>query len=63
MFLSLRDPLVATFNETGAPTSRKYVAEQSIVMPNWLKTFQTFWTHSSVCALEKLFGSTPIFSF
>ena len=32
--LPLRDPLVATFNETCAPTSRKYVAGQSIVMPN-----------------------------
>ena len=33
-FLSLIDPLVATFNERRAPTSRKHVAEQGIVMPN-----------------------------
>ena len=34
MFLPARDPLVATFNETRAPTFRKYVSEQGIVMPN-----------------------------
>ena len=53
VLLPLTDPLVATFSETRAPTSRKYVAEQGIVMPNWSKTFQTFWSHSSVFALEK----------
>ena len=42
MFLPLRDPLVATFNETRAPTSRKYVAEQGIVMPNDKKHFKRF---------------------
>ena len=41
-FSPLRDPLVATFNETGAPKSRKYVAEQ------------TFWLHFFVFALEQL---------
>ena len=30
-FLPLGDPLVATFNETRAPASWKYVAEQGIV--------------------------------
>ena len=53
MFLRLIDPLVATFNETRAPTSRKDEAEQGAVMPNWSKTFQTFWSHSSVFSLEK----------
>ena len=53
MFSPLRDPLVATFNETRVTTSRKYVAEQGIVMPNWSKIFQAFWLHSSVFALEK----------
>ena len=43
----------ATFNETHAPTSEKYVAKQGIVMPNWSKTFQTSWSHSSVFTLEK----------
>ena len=42
MFLPLRDPLVVTFNEMRAPTSRKNVAEQGVVMPNWSKTFETF---------------------
>ena len=43
---------MATFIETRAPTSRKYVAEQGIVMSNSSKTFQSFWLHSSVFALE-----------
>ena len=38
-FLSLIDPFVATFNETRTLTSRKFVAEQGIVMLNWSKTF------------------------
>ena len=54
VFLSLIDPLLATFNEARAPTSRKYVAEQHILMPNWSKTFPTFWSDSPVFALEKL---------
>ena len=33
-FLPLRDPFVATFNERRAPTSRKYVAERGILIPN-----------------------------
>ena len=44
--------MVAALNEMCAPTSRKYVAEEGIVMPNWLKTFQTFRSHSSLFALE-----------
>ena len=52
-FLRLRNPLVASFTETRAPTSRKYVAEQGIVMANWSETFQIFWSHSFVFALEK----------
>ena len=32
--LLLKDPFVATFNETRAPTSRGYLAEQGVVMPN-----------------------------
>ena len=53
MFLPPRDPLVATFSETRAPTSRKYVDEQGIVMPNWSKTSQTFWLLFTVFTLEK----------
>ena len=52
-FLPLKETLVATFNETRAPTSRKYVAGQGKVMSNRSKTFRTFWFHSSVFALEK----------
>ena len=33
-FLLLIDPLVATFNEMRAPSSKKNVAEQGIVTPN-----------------------------
>ena len=35
------------------PTSKKYVAEQVIVMPNWSKTFQAVRSHSPVFVLEK----------
>ena len=51
-FLSLIDCLVVTFNETPAPTSRKYVAEQGIGMPNESKTFPTFRSHPAVFAFE-----------
>ena len=53
LFLPLGDPLVPTFNEMRATTFRSYVAEEGIVMSNWLKIFQTFWLHSSIFALEK----------
>ena len=53
-FLHLIETLVVTFNETRAPTSIKYVAEKAIEMPDWSKTFQTFWSHHSVFAIEKL---------
>ena len=48
MHLPIRDPLLPTFNETRTPTSRKYVAEQGIVM----KTDQKH---------VELFGRTPPF--
>ena len=41
-FLPLKNTLVATFNEVRAPTSRKNVAEQGILMPNSLETNQYF---------------------
>ena len=44
---------MATFSQTRALTLGKYVAEQGVVMSNWLKTFQTCWSHSSLFALEK----------
>ena len=52
MFLPLRDPLVATFNETRAPTSRKYVAEDTKINPEQFKPDELFWYHSSVFAVE-----------
>ena len=42
-----------TFSETRGPTSRKHLDEQGIVMPTWSRIFQTFWSQSSVFALEK----------
>ena len=42
MFLPLTDTLMAPFNETRAPTSRKNVAKQGIAMQNWSKTFKHF---------------------
>ena len=53
MFLPPRNTLVASFSETGAPTFRKYVAEQGIMMPEFYATLQTFWSYSSVFASEK----------
>ena len=50
---NLVDPLVAIFKERRAPTSRKHVAEQGILMPNWSKIIRTYRSHSSVFALEK----------
>ena len=46
VFLSLRDPLVATFSETCARTSKKYVAGKGLMMPNLYQTRQSFWLHS-----------------
>ena len=34
VFLPLTDPLAATFNEKGALTSRKYIVELDIMIPN-----------------------------
>ena len=45
--------MVATFIETCAATFRKYVAEQGLPKPIWLKTSQTFMLHSSAFALEE----------
>ena len=53
VFLSLRDNLVATLNETGTATSIKYVDEPPIVMSSWFKEFENFWFHFSLFASEK----------
>ena len=52
-FLPLKNTLLATFNGVRAPTSRKYVAEPDILMPNLSETNQYFQPHYSVFALEK----------
>ena len=48
IFVPLKGTLVATFNETPAPTFRKYVAEQCILMPNLSETNKSFFSSSSV---------------
>ena len=55
--MPLRDTFVATFNETCAPTSRIYVAEQGKAMLNLSKTFQNLWLHSSVFGYKKTLKS------
>ena len=44
---------MATFSETCASTSRKYVAEKGLMMPNLWQTRQSFWLHSSFFLLER----------
>ena len=51
ILLLLKEALVVTFNEKRAPTSRKYIAEQDIIISNLLQFFQFFWQDSSVFAL------------
>ena len=53
VFLPLGDALLVTFNETHAPTSRLYAAEQGIAMINLSKIFQNFWLNFSIFALER----------
>ena len=55
VFLPLINPLVATCNKTRTLTSRKYIAQQDIMIPNWSKIIQNFWSHSSILlCIEKL---------
>ena len=62
MLLPLTDPLMATFSETRAPSSRKYIAEQGVLIPNLSETLQSSWLYSSTSALEK-FSKTLNFNF
>ena len=48
IFQSLKNPLVATFNETRALTFRKYPLNQVWAFQIYQKNF---WSHSSVFAL------------
>ena len=43
---------VVAFNEPRAPTSRKYLSEEGIMMPNLLQILQCFRSHFSVFTLE-----------
>ena len=52
--LPLKDNLLDTFNKSRTPTSGIHVSEQDIVMPNWSKSFQQFWSHSTVFNLQRL---------
>ena len=56
-FLPLINPLMATFSETCASTSRKYVAEKGLMMPNLWQTRQSFSLHSSFFVLERYLKS------
>ena len=53
IFFISKKTLVITFNETRAPTSRKYVAEQGLMMSYLFLAIQSFWWYSSVFALGK----------
>ena len=43
---------MATFSETWAPISRKYVVEKGLMMPNLWQTRESFRLHSSFFVLE-----------
>ena len=53
---------MATFNKTRAPTSRKYVAQQDIMMPNRSKIIQNFRSHSSILLYIRKTTKKPKFS-
>ena len=52
VFLHLKGPLVATFNEECAITFRKYLAEQSINIPKVSQKHKLLRSQFSVFALE-----------
>ena len=52
-FLTPKHPLVVTFNERCAPTSRKYVAQQGIAMTDLSEKLKFLWLHTSVYAHQK----------
>ena len=53
-FLRPKKPLVATFSEAYAPSSKTNVAEQGTDVPNWSETLTFFGSHSTVFALVKM---------
>ena len=52
-FFNLRNPLVATFGERHAPTTRKHLVKRGLPVKNLSKTFETFWSYFFVFSLEK----------
>ena len=40
-------------SETGPATTRWYVADQGVIIPNVSKTLQSSWPHFSIFALKK----------
>ena len=50
--LPLKEPLVVTFGETCAHTSRKYVVVQGMNLLRSSKKYKLLWLHSSIFALE-----------
>ena len=50
--LPLKEPLVATFDEMRALTSRKYVVVQDMNIPKSTQKYKFLWSHSSVFVLE-----------
>ena len=61
MFLHLRDPLVATFNETCALTSRKSEVAQDMSIPKSAQKDKLLRSHSSVFVLEIIASKTVNF--
>ena len=52
IFLSQKEHLMATFNETCALTSRKYISEPGMSIPNLLEKLHFFLIDSSVYPLQ-----------
>ena len=50
--LPLKEPLVVTFGETRAQTSRKCVAVQGMILTKSSKKHKVLWLHSPIFALE-----------
>ena len=50
--LPLKEPLVATFDEMRALTSRKYVVVQDMNISKSTQKYKFLWSHSSVFVLE-----------
>ena len=52
VFLPPKEALMVSFRETGTPISRRYVAEEGLIIPNLSETLQSSPLQSFVFALE-----------